>query len=260
MKGFCRLMILLLVTALLAACAPAANPEQTTGTEERVEPTTPTTLPIADDLFQPKEHEASVFRFLQDTNHNGTITPSAEAVPPGTLPEVWQIPQPDQSIVGQTVDIVLAKDQEMTPFYYVCTEPGAEHLYVFVSAKIPMLIQFKTQLGGIQGLYNHIENKKVFQGKIIAMVNLSYEEGNVYAYNVCSSQENVSQEEILSNGTDLSSGNYFGVVGSRETGKGWEQELFLKGTMIDCVSEGLGEALHWMAQLRERFGLTLINS
>ena len=260
MKGFCRMIILLLVIALLVACAPAVNPEQTTGTEERAEPTTSTTLPIPNDLFQPKEHEASVFRFLQETNRTGEIIPNAELVPPGTLPEVWQIPQPSQELIGQTVDILLSKDQKMTPFYYFCLEPGAEHLYVFVSAKIPMFIQFKTQLGGIQGLYNHIKNKKVFQGKIIAMVNLSYEEGNVYAYNVCSSQENVSQEEILSNGTNLSSGNYFGVVGSRETGKGWEQELFLKGTMIDCVSEGLGDALDWMARLRERFGLTLINS
>ncbi len=260
MKGFCRLIILLLVTALLAACTPVVDPEQTTGTEERTDPTISTTLPIPDYLFQPKEYEASVFRFLQDTNHNGTITPYTETVPPGTLPEVWQIPQPNQEQIGQTVDILLSKDQKMTPFYYLCTEPGAEHLYVFVSAKIPMLIQFKTQLGGIQGLYHHIKNKKVFQGKIIAMVNLSYEEGNVYAYNVCSSQENVSQEEILSNGTNLSSGNYFGVVGSRETGKAWEQVLFLKGTMVDCISEGLGDAYHWMAQLRERFGLVLINS
>ena len=66
MKGFCRLVILLLVAALLAACTPTPIPTQTTGTEEITEPTTPTTLPIPDDLFQPKEYEASVFRFLQE--------------------------------------------------------------------------------------------------------------------------------------------------------------------------------------------------
>lgn len=260
MKYLRVLMILLLVSALLAACAPAVAPEQTTGTEDSAGTTAPTTLPIPDALYQPKEYENSVFRFLQETNHSGTIIPNEETVPPGTLPEVWRIPQPEQDLVGQTVNIVLAKDQDMTPFYFCCTEAGVESLYVFLSAKIPMLILFETHLGGIKGLYDHIQNKTVFQGKIYAMVNVSYEEGNVYAYNACYYQEDIPENEILNNGTDLIAGKCMGVVGYRETADGPEFKMLLKGAGLENVSAALKKDFDWMYEKLERFGLVIINS
>ena len=255
MKRF-RVLIILLVTALLVACTPATDPIQTTGTE----PATVTTLPVANASAPPKQHKASVFRFLQDTNHNGTITPNTELVPPGTLPEVWQIPQPDQEMVGQTVDILLAMNQQMTPFFYVCTKSGAEYLYVIVPAKIPMLILFETQLGGVNKLYPCLRYKKVFQGKIAAMINISHEEGNIYAYNVCSDQEDMFFDEILTDAGNIETGEYLGVVGSRETGAGWEQEFFMKGTYIDNVSSGLFEDIRWMYRLLQRYGLSTLYS
>ena len=256
MKPFRVLIILLLVTALLVACTPATDPKQTTATES----TTGTTIPDSNALVPPKQHKASVFRFLQDTNHNGTIAPYTELVPPGTLPEMAQIPQPDQDMVGQTVDILLSMDQQMTPFFYVCTESGVEYLYVIIPAKIPMLILFETQLGGVQGLYPRLRYKKVFQGKITAMINISYEEGNVYAYNVCSNQEDMFPDEILNDGAKGSTGQYLGVVGCRETGDGWDKQLLLKGTYVDNISGDLFHDIRWMYNLLQRYGLSTLYS
>ena len=256
MNPFRVLFVLLLVTALLVACTPATDPIQTTATE----PTTVTTLPIANTLVPPKQHKASVFRFLQDTNHNGTIAPYTELVPPGTLPEMAQIPQPDQELIGQTVDILLSMDQQMTPFFYVCTGSGTEYLYVIVPAKIPMLILFETQLGGVNKLYPCLRYKKVFQGKIAAMVNISHEEGNIYAYNVCADQKDVFFDEILTDAGNIATGQYLGVVGNRETGAGWEQEFLMKGTYVDNVSVGLFEDIRWMYRLLQRYGLSTLYS
>lgn len=256
MKPFRVLLILLLVTALLVSCTPETDSIQTTATE----PTTVTTLPTANTLVPPKQHKASVFRFLQDTNHNGTIAPYTELVPPGTLPEMAQIPQPDQELIGQTVDILLSMDQQMTPFFYVCTGSGAEYLYVIVPAKIPMLILFETQLGGVNKLYPCLRYKKVFQGKIAAMVNISYEEGNIYAYNVCFNQENMFPDEIFNDGANCPTGEYLGIVGCRETGEGIERQFLLKGTYVDCISADLHSDIRWMYNLLQRYGLSTLYS
>lgn len=259
MKRFCRLVILLLVTVLLAACTPAADPEETNTTGGGTESTVSTTIPV--NSFPPiREHKATVFRFLQEINYSGTIVPNEEPVPPGTLPEVWRIPQPDQDYIGQTVDILLAMDQKITPFFYVCTGSGTEYLYVIVPAKIPMLILFETQLGGIDKLYPCLRYKKVFQGKIAAMINISYEEGNVYAYNVCSNQGDMFPDEILNDGAKCPTGEYLGVVGCRETGEGMERQFLLKGTSVDNVSGDLHRDIRWMYNLLQRYGLSTLYS
>ena len=256
MKLFCTFLIWLLVTALLAACGPAANSDPITTTDVDTGSTISATLPISEIVSD----ENSVFRFLQETNHTGTIIPYEEVVPPGFLPEVWRIPQPDQNLIGQTVDIVLSVHQEKTPFYFCCTDNGLESLYVFLPAEIPMLIRFETNVGGIQGLYKHIGNRTVFQGKISAMVNLSYEEGNIYAYNVCYYQEDISVNEILNDGTDLVTGKCMGVLGYRETGDTQAFKLLLKGANLDNISHALEEDFAWMQNKLKRFGLTDIKS
>ncbi len=260
MSRFCMMIVLLLVTALLVACAPVVDPGEINTTEESsTESTVSTTIPV--NSSPPiREHKANVFRFLQETNYFGAIIPNTEPVPPGTLPEVWQIPQPDQDVVGQTVDILLAMDQKMTPFFYVCTRSGAEYLYVIVPAKIPMLILFETRLGGVNKLYPCLRYKKVFQGKITAIINISYEEGTVYAYNVCSDQEDMFPDEIFNDGAKCSTGEYLGVVGCRETGNGLEKQLLLKGTYVDNISAGLHDDIRWMYNLLQRYGLSTLYS
>lgn len=259
MSRFRTMLVLLLVTVLLVACTPAADPGEIKTTEGSTESTVSTTIPVSS-FPTIREHKATVFRLLQETNHTGTIIPNTEPVPPGTLPEKWQIPQPNQDMVGQTVDILLAMDQKMTPFFYVCTRSGAEYLYVIVPAKIPMLILFETQLGGINKLYPCLRYKKVFQGKIAAMINISYEEGNVYAYNVCSNQEDMFPDEILNDGVKGSTGEYLGVVGRRETGVSSERQFLLKGTNVDCISADLHSDIRWMYNLLQRYGLSTLYS
>ena len=110
-------------------------------------------------------------------------------------------------------------------------------------------------------MYEHIQNKTVFQGKIHAMVNVSYEEGNVYAYNVCYYQENISEMEILNNGTELIAGKCMGVVGYRDTGgEGIEFKALLKGSDLKNISPGLEEDFNWMYEKLQRFGLVISNS
>lgn len=258
MKRFCSLLVVLaLIITVFVACTPVVDSEQTT---ENYDPVTT----IGTQSPQPTQpiwqHEAALMRFLEDINHTGTIIPSTEPVPPGTLPEVWRIPQPNQDLVGQTVDIVLAQDQQAIPFYYSCSEAGVESLFVFIEAdKIPMLINFGVQLGGIQGLYQHIQNETVFQGRIFGMKNLSFEEGNVYAYNVCSYHTDIPDNEILNEVTDLTVGVCMGVVGNGFR-HGEETVNLLKGAKRENMSSQFHKDVDWMYQLLQRYGLATVNS
>jgi hypothetical protein len=57
---------------------------------------------------------------------------------------------------------------------------------------------------------------------------------------------------------NVATGQYLGVVGSRETGAGWEQEFLMKGTYVDNVSGGLFEDIRWMYRLLQRYGLSTL--
>lgn len=202
----------------------------------------------------------TLFRFLDDTNSNGQITPIEEQEAPGDMPEMWRIPQPDQSRIGETVPIVLAKWHRAIPFYYSCTEDGTERLAVFLSAdKIPMLMVFETQLGGVAELYKKISTGAEFQGKILAMVNISWEEGNQYAKNVCIPTEDIPVTELLTDGTTLVAGECLGIVGET-TFKHDKINMVVKGGVYENASQGLRNDIDWMKQKFARCGITDIMS
>ena len=197
----------------------------------------------------------TLFRFLEDTNSNGQITPIEEQEAPGDLPEMWRIPQPDQSRIGETVSIVLAKWHRAIPFYYSCTEDGTERLAVFLSAeKIPMLMVLETQLGGVTELCKKISSGAEFQGKILAMANISWEEGNIYAPNVCIYTDDIPATELLTDGTTLVAGECVGIAG-KHTYKNNTIHMLIKGGVYQNASQGLRNDIDWMKQKFARCGL-----
>lgn len=199
------------------------------------------------------EHEATLLRFLEETNHSGVIAGGSTPVPPGTLPEIQQIPAANQTLVGKIVPIVLARKQQAISFYYTYRENGTERLAVFIPAeKIPMLIIFETTLGGADGLYDHIKSEKVFQAKILAVVNISYEEGNIYAYNVGAKLDGISEQEILREGKNLKAGECIGVVGTNSAGV--EAEV-LKGGTYEIAGKAFRENIDWMKDKFNRYSL-----
>lgn len=267
------LIMLLLVTALLVACASMGDPMQTTNAEEiQMYSTTPTVEPIETtcregNQTEPAEstateptnlgwqHEAALTRFLNDTNHNGTIIPFEELVPPGTLPEVWQIPKADQELVGETVSIILAKEQQVICFYYIYTTGGVERLAVFIRDNIPLLMVFETTLGGIDGLCSAIKSETVFQGKILSMTNVCFEEGVIYAKNVCSPYD-IPEHEILTENATISVGECLGYVGVVDSAGA--TEVFIKGGVYETASSSLQKDIDWMKEKFRRFSLESI--
>lgn len=274
MRKLCVLITLLLVTALLVACAPMGDPVQTTDTEGNqmnstvsiVEPVETTgtegnqTEPTESTATEPTnlgwQHKAALTRFLNDTNHNGTITPYEQLVPPGTLPEVWQIPKADQELVGETVSIILAKEQQVICFYYICTTDGVERLAVFIGDNIPLLMVFETTLGGIDGLCSAIKSETVFQGKILSMTNVYVEEGVYQAKSVCGYKYGISDHEILTENATMSVGECLGYVGVVDSAG--STEVFIKGGVYETASSSLQKNIDWMKEKFRRFSLESI--
>lgn len=236
-----------------------ANPsDEGTTSDDPSEPSVPSD-PTSD---QPNWHyEAAFSRFLTDVNYHGVINGHDKPVPPGTKPPVDGIPKADQSMVGQTVPIVFAAEQDVVPFYYTCSEDGVERLAVVVnSANIPLLIVFEPNLGGAGGLCDKIVTQEVFEAKILSMTNISYDEGNMYANNACRSDYDLAEDEIVdisSSKDTLQTGEYLGVVGKDEAG---EYYSFLKGGKRGELSDGMCRDIDVFASILERFSLPDIST
>lgn len=257
-----RLFVCLVAIALLlSACAPVTGPDVTTDKSANIHVTdenitkrnTEINRPVPNNTEQLENiatlHEASLFRFLEETNHSGTYLPNKELVPPGTPYEIWQIPKASQTLVGQTVSLILAKVEWAVPFYYSCDEDGTERLAVYLQAEaVPMLMIFETDLGGIHGLYRKIKNEEIFQGKVLAVTNVDDVEGNFQAYGVCRYVDDVRESEIISVETSLTAGECLGVVNSDGT-------VILKAGQYATASDALREDIEWMHEKFLRYSL-----
>lgn len=194
--------VLLMTAILLSSCVTANRQKQTAPSDDGTEAgehdgttpstdasgdgTTPSTESSGDGTTPSTEssggewtNEAAITRFLTETNRSGRIPPEDHLVPPGTLPEVDRIPKADQSLVGTTVSILFAREQQAIPFHYILDkESGAERLTVVIRTdRIPLLIVFETDLGGASALRDKMMNEIPFDAKIMAFVNISCEEG-----------------------------------------------------------------------------------
>lgn len=203
--------------------------------------------------------EFAITRFLTDTNRNGQI-PGDTLEVPGALPAVEQIPVADQSQVGETVMIVFAQTQQAIPFYYSCdANTGAERLVVVVTAeRIPLLLVFETQLGGLDVLCEKMQTQTEFAARILAITNISPEEGNIYAYNACRFTDKIPKQEqfdIFENAETPQYGKYMGIFGTHSSGAFLS---ILKGNATNTASIALQNNFAVFERIFERFSLNTV--
>lgn len=237
-------VIILLCALLLSGCT-AGKQQESTGT------TTQPSSPVA----QPAQTYA-LEQFLTEVNRSGEVDWSQADGPqaPGTLLDAAWIPAADQSQVGKTVNIVFSQEQPAVRFYYVA-EAELERLAVVVPAEsLPLLIVFETNLGGAEALREKLANQQPLEAKILAMVNVCYEEGNEYAYNACRDVSGLADGELLDLFTPSTAaeGRYLGIFGTTSNG---DAIAVLKGCAADAASEALEEDFAVFWRMITRFSL-----
>lgn len=232
-------------TSSSAATTDASTPIQPT-----VVSTAPTTLPT--DGPDAWTHEAALTRFLTETNQNGKVSYPPDT-PPGTPPPIENIPQSNQALVGHTVMIILAQEQQAIPFYYSFDADAAkERLAVVVSAdRIPMMIIFETNLGGSAELCKKIASNEAFEAVIVSMTNISFEEGMTIC--TASSITSVEQQiDIFTPSTQDICGEYIGTVGTHSSGRIIH---FLAGAESSQISDALRSYMDVWYRVFQRFNL-----
>lgn len=209
-------------------------------------------LMVDGDRLNPWVHEAALTRFLTRRNYFGHPAAEEELVPPGTLAQVDAIPPADQSMVGKTVPILFAEKQSAICFHYLYdADTGTERLSVIVPAVLPLLIVFETQLGGAEALCEKISQEAVFDAKILAFVNISFEE-NMYAVAAGSVYEEATYKVIdISDPGELAPGEYVGIVG--KSGETYISDM--KGADPLSANEDLQKNLGVYYRMYTRFSL-----
>ena len=200
-------------------------------------------------------HKSALTRFLTEINRSGSIRPSETTQAPGTLPAVDRIPIADQSLVGESVTIIFAQEQQEIPFYYCYdADTGWERLAVVITAeKIPLLMVFQTKLGGTAKLCQAIASEREINATILSMTNISYEEGCAYVRNACQLASQNQKIDIFANGISAISGQYIGMVGKDHDGKAVN---LLAGAESSQLSDSVQSGLNVWFRIFERFGLT----
>lgn len=244
---------LLLCVLLLSACTAQPTQGMSEGTEPSSTFTTAPTVPASSGAADSWPQAYALDRFLTEVNHSGKVDTSQADGPlaPGALPEAAWIPAPDQSQIGQTVTIVLAQEQTAIRFYYTA-QAGEERLAVVIPAEgLPLLMVFETERGGAEALREKMATHQSFEAKILAMVNVCYEEGNEYVYNAGRNTTDLADGELLDVFTPSSAaaGRYMGVFGTTPNG---DAIAVLKGTSEVRGSEALETdfAIFWRTIVR----------
>ncbi len=113
---------------------------------------------------------------------NESENPQPEA--PGTLPEVSDLTQPDQSQVGKMGTYSFSTFNQASFGYFYNKDTQKERLvligYPSVGQKQAELIVLETGFGGFDGLKKALVSS--FEAKLLACLNISFEEG-MYAHN-----------------------------------------------------------------------------
>lgn len=237
-------VIALLLMLLLSGCAAGKEQGSTSAT---MQPSSPVVQPPQVCAWE---------QFLTEVNRSGEVDWSQQDGPaaPGALPQPEWIPAADQSRVGQTVHIRFSQEQPAVRFYYA-VEAELERLAVIVPAEsLPLLIVFETNLGGAEALREKLANQQPIEAKILAMVNVCYEEGNEYAYNACRDTAGLADGELLdiSTPSTVAAGRYLGVFGNASNG---DAIAVLKGSAASSASEALEEDFTVFWRIITRFTL-----
>lgn len=258
--NYSKFLVVILVPLLLMGCTYVAPTDSNNTTPSSIYPTINTTEDSAQPIVttQPTTsppapvHDDSPLRFLTDLNLNGSLYPSEEMVPPGTLPELDEIPPYDQDLIGEKVSITLAGDQLRTSFYYRSGEN--ERLALVIGEfNIPLLMVFETNLGGVEALCQKLAAEESFEATILAAVNISFQEG-MYARNVATTREDFpvyEQFDLDSGVIPTAGGEYIGIVGLDDK----TIVKCIKGSQTGDPSDMLVHAFDIFYRIFDRFDL-----
>lgn len=268
---------LLLLALLLAACgtetASSESSSQHLQQESRPAPTPvddethdtePSTAPYPSESSNPIEdteptnsaepYSYSMLRFLSDSNYGQAGGTPMDGTTPGDLTPVLLIPQPNQQYVGTAVELAFEQQMKNQVVHFLRDpETGQECLVVMVwtnTTTFPLMILLKTDFGNASVLLEHMVNGTVFQAEILAMVNVTCEEVQLYAYNSALSDYGVAQEEIVNikeptvlDGTEYVAGSDNGT-------------LKMIGICGDSISQALRSNLNVFWRIYARYEVT----
>ena len=249
---------------------PAA--ESTGGSTQDTQPSDPTgteadSTESTDETIDLSEYDP--YRFLTEVNHSGKIEPpSGETpLPPGTLPDVSRIPQPDQSLVGQTVQFVLSSQSDCVFTFTRDSQEDKECLSLYLPAKrIPMLLRLETHLGSGEALAAALQQQTVLEGKILSITNISPVE-EIYARKACYAVRKMGEaifRAVGDSSPDSAVYLYIGRTGEDlPTAANRVPQSFLSGGIQPFLSGGIQSHLsdEWLGhyevfqRILRRFGL-----
>lgn len=245
--------LLLLLSLCLGACSVRpADPSQTQkDTADPIETTEPMiTEPIP----------FSLYLFLSPSNYAAPLNiGTGELVPPGTLTDPKDIPQPEQYEVGNTLSLRFDSDTEgecIYFHYYHSSITGKELLVTIIhdeATRNPLLMVFEVDFGGADFFDQLLNYHAVFYGKILYMVNIDYVEGCVYARNAVLNPNGLASNEIIDLNTPgiLDGTEYLGCSNAAEG-------AVLLGNSGESVrSAAMQNSIDIFSRIYARFGIDL---
>ena len=171
-------IILILTSCLLCGCS-GVKPYVPEGSETQTELDT-------NDEHESGESETQIeTESFQSESTLDTEKSSEVADKPGTLPDVSEIEQPNQSKVGEIGTYSFDVYENATFAYYYNKNTQVEKLVLieYPSERWQTVVKMfvlETSFGGWEGLKNNLTS--TFEAKVLAYKNISFEEG-MYAHN-----------------------------------------------------------------------------
>lgn len=246
--------ILLIVILLCAACAPSDAMQDALPETEPfgAVSTEPSELPENAQNVPAGNADTSISNLLTEINLNGKIQPG-QVTPPGTLPDVSQIPPADQSIVGEAVTVNLGSNQPSATFLFRFDEQRNKGMIaVVLSANVPLLVILETDLN-ITTLCQALTSGADFGAVVISATNISSEEGLYTSFNP--SLNDLRPEEIVDLRTpvitDPAGVQFIGRFGGKTT------PLLCKYNMnLSNISESLCNKHNTFSKIFSRFSIS----
>ncbi len=192
------------------------------------------------------------------------VTPTPEILPPGTLPEPDEIPK-TKRVQGDVVSAELVRSELSVYEYYYNKENSDERLVMYRSTgsqEFSEVIVIKTDFGGIDGLCDFVKSGEKLEAEIAAAANISFEEGNVYAYSAerCleETEKSLDITEKISNANPV---ERYIIMTSDEDGcqmsLGAAGSISVFGNTEPADSEPLRQAYEVYDKIYSRFGISV---
>ena len=259
--------VLFIFIMLCAACAPshviqdtlpATEPSGVVSTEPSGSVSTEPSEPLGDLQNAPIGNADTIIsNLLTEINLTGRVQSSGQITPPGTPPEVLQIPPADQSIVGKTVTVNLGSNQPAGSFLFRMDSQSDKGLLAVVLRAdqvfyIPLLVILETDLNSTT-FCQALTSGTDFNATVLSATNISFEEGHYTACNINSDQ--VAPEEAVDLETPLathsSSVQFFGKFGGEDV-----PALYKYDISMSDASERLHSKFQAFSNIFSRFSIT----